>query len=164
MRMIDLTGKIFGRLTVLSLEGELNGHLSWRCKCECGAEKDVRGKHLRYGNVKSCGCFNAEETSKRRRTHGESKRTSEYSIWCSMIARCENHAVKAFKDYGGRGISVCARWRSSFAAFLEDMGRHPPRLTLDRIDNDGNYEPGNCRWATRKEQNNNTRATQRKSS
>jgi hypothetical protein len=164
-RMHDLAGKKFGRLTVLARHGaRASGEATWLCECECG-ERIVRaGSNLRRGHVKSCGCFRREMS--RRSTgvkHGESASPSvEYRTWERMISRCENPRASGYENYGGRGITICAEWRHDYSAFLAAMGRRPgAAYSLDRIDNDGNYEPGNCRWATRAEQNRNKRRAQR---
>lgn len=151
VRLADLTGHAFGRWLVLrpcEYDGNA-GYRKWLCRCSCGTERDVSGRALRSGISTSCGCS--------RRTHGRSK-TSEYGIWRNMRSRCRNPRDPKFSDYGSRGITVCVRWDDSFEAFLSDMGERPsPDLSIDRINNDGNYEPGNCRWATASEQINNTR-------
>lgn len=155
----DLTGKTFHRWTAISHVS----HGSWKCVCECGTTSVVEGKNLRYGKSKSCGCYTVDVTRQRSTTHGNTanlKRTPEYESYRNMLARCFRKSSEKYPIYGGRGITVCERWRSSFQAFLEDMGKRPaPGLTLDRKDTDGNYEPSNCRWATAKTQGRNKRAT-----
>lgn len=155
-RFQDLTGRRFGRLTVISCLGKTPGGMSvWLCKCDCGEIRKVQIGNLKNGHTSSCGCYNAEHQADLRRTHGLSE-TKEFKIWLGMIQRCCNKNHPAFDRYGGRGIKVSRCWRNSFAHFLADMGNCPSEEhSIERVDNDGNYESANCRWATRAEQSRN---------
>jgi hypothetical protein len=154
--LIDLTGKTFGRLKVISRVESKPNMVKWLCVCECGKERKVFSTHLRRGHTLSCGCWARDVNSARSKTHGMSK-TRTYVAWRSMLNRCYREADKRYADYGGRGITVCEEW-SKFEAFLEDMGECPDKMSLDRKNNNGNYEPSNCHWATKIQQANNKRS------
>ncbi len=160
MERIKLEGRRFGRLIVLEISEPIGKSTAYVCICDCGAKKKVRGQSLRLGQTTSCGCARREKMAATHKTHGM-YRTPTYNSWRAMLARCLNKTHRQFKDYGGRGISVCPEWYR-FESFLSDMGERPTGKTIDRIHSDGNYAPGNCRWATRQEQNSNRRPTKRK--
>lgn len=158
-RIIDLTGQRIHWLTVLSLEGRMkNGAARWKCRCErCNTLCFYAGADLRRGQVKSCGCWDREACRVRATTHG-GHGTREYNAWCDMWRRCTGPTRKDFHHYGGRGIRICAQWKS-FDRFRRDMGSAPPHTVLDRIDPNGNYEPDNCRWQPAAEMNDNKRSS-----
>jgi len=166
-RIKDIAGLVFGKLSVVSYDKQnKHGASLWLCRCECGVEKVVSSNDLKTGNTVSCGCHRSQALASGRaalhkasKTHGKSK-TREHHTWQNMIYRCHTESCPGFFRYGGKGIAVCQRWRDSFEAFLEDMGPRPHgSYSVDRIDGNGNYEPGNCRWATKQEQAINRKST-----
>lgn len=157
--VIDIKGERFGRLVVLKQIGTNSARRAmWLCRCDCGEMAKVNGSNLRMGITKSCGCLAIDTITRRKRVHGHAihaNRTVEYKTWLSMWERTSNPRREGWKYYGGRGIRVCERWKN-FENFFEDMGKRPSSFySIDRINNDGNYEPGNCRWATRIQQRDN---------
>lgn len=154
---LDLTGKRFTRLTVIKVSGKDAAHKTlWLCACDCGNESIVAAGNLTSGTSKSCGCLKSDRIKETKTIHGRGTKDPTYGTWYSMRQRCRNPNNHKYKYYGGRGITVCKRW-DAFLDFLADMGERPAGRTLDRIDPDGNYEPGNCRWATPREQRLNQR-------
>ena len=148
----DMAGKKFGSLTGISRVGT-TAHRKpiWLFQCDCGNKKEIVGEAVRSGLCKSCGCHSANVSKASLTTHGMTG-TREHRAWKGAKTRCYNKAYCSYHRYGGRGITMCEKWKNSFEEFFEDMGECPEGKSLDRIDNDGNYEPGNCRWATKSEQ------------
>lgn len=152
VKIENLTDQTFGKLTVQRIKESSKGTITWQCLCACGNIKVVSGDDLRAGRTKSCGCLKREKLT----THGMTG-TPEYATWRSMLSRCHNQNNSAYKDYGGRGITVCKEWLHSFEHFFRDTGQKPVGLTLERIDNNLGYFKNNCKWATCVEQNRNQR-------
>ena len=162
--LIDLTGQRFGRWLAIEKSISKCGYVMWLCRCDCGNERIVNGHDLRKGKSKSCGCLRNEVTTNRNITHGKTD-CRLYRIWRGMKDRCTNPTNKGYPSYGGRGITICEEWLDNFEAFYawamaNGYDPNAPRYqcTIDRIDNDGNYSPSNCRWTTMATQNKNKRA------
>lgn len=152
MKGHDLTNRVFERLTCIRIVAKCERHNLWLCKCSCGKEVKSTANALLRGKTKSCGCYSAEQTSKRFLKHGgKAKNLKSYSIWKHMRQRCKNPKIKGYKNWGGRGITICERWED-FNNFYQDMGDCPPNFSIERIDVNGNYEPSNCKWIPWKEQ------------
>lgn len=170
VKFVDMTGRRFGKLLVLDGNRRDRAKNGWvihkclvRCDCQFATEKLVRYHDLRSGKVLSCGCLHKEGLVSRNTKHGGStreRRNPVYSVWSNMRRRCYDSSNIGYRNYGGRGITVCERWKNSFANFYVDMGDKPsPKHSLGRVDNDSNYEPNNCRWETHTQQKRNTRRT-----
>jgi hypothetical protein len=161
MKKIIKSGDRYGRLTILQeVEPSYYSNKPYRnfsCLCDCGNKKIVKLDSLNRKYTTSCGCYNKEKVIETNTTHGLTK-TPEYRTWHNMKQRCYNPNSKRYSDWGGRGIKVCDEWINSFETFLKDMGKRPDGCSIDRIDNDGNYESSNCRWITSKEQSYNRRS------
>lgn len=164
-KMVDITGERYGRLVVIERAGTLNGHVAWKCECDCGKVIVTRSCDLRNKKTTSCGCFHNEMVSNITRSHDKCN-TRLYSIYNNMRQRCYNSNRHDFSRYGGRGITVCDEWLNDFQAFYDwaMANGYSDELTLDRKDNDKGYEPSNCKWATYKEQRINQRRTKTQAS
>lgn len=163
---VNREGQVFGRLTVIDRAPDIRSsvgkaRVAWNCKCECGNHAVVRSEHLVGNRVNSCGCIRKEKVAALKYKHGESRKgkwSLEFRAWCAAKERCYNVNMEHYENYGGRGIKMCDEWKNDFSAFLSHIGRKPRRgMSLDRIDVNGNYEPGNVRWATASEQRLNQR-------
>lgn len=156
-KLEDITGQKFGRLTAIGGYDRSTGVTYWDFQCECGTVKSIPARSVKNGAISSCGCLKSDVMKESKTSHGMA-RSPVYAVWGSMVSRCTNPNTPQWDDYGGRGIRVCDRWLK-FENFLADMGECPSGMSIDRIDVNGNYEPGNCRWATPKEQSRNRRNT-----
>lgn len=160
MKALNISGQTFGRLTALSPSQNVGGRRTYVCQCSCGATHIAKIEHLRSGITSSCGCYRSEQVKTRHVTHGHSANgviSRTLKSYNQMLSRCLNPNADNYSYYGGRGIVICYSWLQSFENFLTDMGERPEGKTLDRADSNGNYEPGNCQWATAKQQASNRR-------
>lgn len=160
----DLIGQRFGRLTVVAFYGVVDRYGKkkriWSCECDCGQKTNLATSQLTATYKKSCGCIRREQTIRNFTTHGHAgkgRQSTEYKIWSGMLKRCKNTNDIRYGDYGGRGITVCQRWADNFENFFQDMGPRPKKFTIERVKNNGNYEPNNCVWAPQSVQNKNQR-------
>lgn len=158
MKLIDLTNQKFGKLLVLEKAITQNEKVMWKCLCDCGNIVFVKGVNLKNNRTKSCGCIKMEVLLKRNTKHNQ-RHTKLYEVWKTMKQRCYNPNNKGYKNYGGRGISICDEWKNDFMSFYNWSieNNYKEGLSIDRINVNGNYEPSNCRWTTRVVQQNNTR-------
>jgi len=167
-KALDITGNRYGRLVAVIRAESKNGQTFWKCRCDCGTEKDINLYSLRKGITQSCGCLmrergaeNGSKSAAKRIKHNQCN-TPEYKVWAKIIQRCRNPNDAAYPRYGGRGINVCDEWANSFIAFYTDMGKKPSgKYELDRVDNNGNYTPENCQWVSHKENSRNTKHSKR---
>jgi hypothetical protein len=155
-KKLEWIGQRYSRLTVISLHERRGPKRLWLCRCDCGNDVVVQDSNLRSDHTRSCGCFHQERRKEARTTHGKTD-APIYDVWVNMKQRCFNPNLDSYPNYGGRGITVCDEWRDSFEAFYRYVGEPPEGTTIDRINNDGNYEPGNVKWSTATEQVTNRR-------